>query len=310
MKVYNTLFCFYLLIASNTIYAQQTNDPGINTDAVKNKWKDIPYATISKAQKLDIYLPGEGNGPFPVILAIHGGAFKFGDKASAHMAYMLHGLTRGYAVVSINYRMSGEAKAPQLIHDVKAAIRWIRANAKQYKLNPDKIAAWGPSAGGHLSALAGTSGDVKVLEDLTLGNPTYSSRVQAVVDWFGPINFLTMDDQYTVLGVKGMEHSTPDSPESEVIGKHIIHAAKEVKAFNPETYITNDDPPFFIQHGSKDPLIPYLQSIAFADALYKVLGKEKVHFELLEGEGHGGPQFDDPRNLDKIFSFLDMHLKD
>jgi hypothetical protein len=285
MKVYNTLFCFYLLIASETIY-QQTNDPGINTDAVKNKWKDIPYATISKAQKLDIYLPGEGNGPYPVILAIHGGAFKFGDKASAHMAYMLHGLTRGYAVVSINSRMSGEAKASQLIHDVKAAIRWIRANAKQYKLNPDKIAAWGPSAGGHLSALAGTSGDVKVLEDLTLGNPTFSSRVQAVVDWFGPINFLTMDDQYTVLGVKGMEHSTPDSPESEVIGKHIIHAANEVKAFNPK-----HTSPAMILHSlynmAQRIRIPYLQSIAFADALYKVLGKEKC-FELLEGEGHGG----------------------
>jgi len=290
------------------VIAQQ-QDPVINTDSIKNKWKDIPYATVSEAQKLDIYLPDVGSGPFPVIVAIHGGAFKFGDKASAHMAYMLEGLKKGYAVISINYRMSGEARAPKLIQDVKAAIRWIRANAKQYKLKADKIAAWGPSAGGHLSALAGTSGDVKTLEDLSLGNSTMSSRVQAVVDWFGPINFLTMDDQYSILGVKGMQHSTPDSPESEVIGKHIIDAAHEVKEFNPETYITKDDPPFFIQHGSKDPLIPYLQSVIFADALYKVLGNEKVHFELLEGEGHGGPQFNDPKNLEKIFAFLDQYLK-
>jgi len=205
--------------------------------------------------------------------------------------------------------VSGEAKAPRRINDVKAAIRWIRAHAKEYKLNSNKIAAWGASAGGHLSALAGTSGNVKELEDLSLGNAKEPSTIQAVVNWFGPINFLTMDDQYAMLGVKGMPHSTPDSPESEVIGKHIINASSEVRAFNPETYITKDDPPFFIQHGSKDPVIPYLQSTVFAENLYKVLGKEKVSFELLEGAGHGGPQFSDPKNLEKIFSFLDTHLK-
>ncbi|MFI5156675.1 MAG: alpha/beta hydrolase fold domain-containing protein, partial [Chitinophagales bacterium] len=255
------------------------------------------------------YIPNTGNGPFPVILAIHGGAFKMGDKASGEITPMLEGLTRGYALVSINYRMSGEAKAPKLIQDVKAAIRWIRANAKQFKLNPDKIAAWGSSAGGHLSSLAGTSGGINELEDLSLGNPNQSSRVQAVVDWFGPINFLTMDDQFAMLGVKGMEHSTPNSPESEVIGKQIINAEAEVKAFSPATYITKDDPPFLVEHGSKDPLIPYLQSTVFVNQLYEVLGKNKVSFVLLEGEGHGGPQFSSKKNLEIVFAFLDKNLK-
>lgn len=309
MKLKKYYFVFLLSVVSIYTNAQQTQPVKLNTDSIKNKWKDIQYATISAAQKLDIYLPDTGDGPFPVIVAIHGGAFKFGDKGDLYLKPMLEGLRKGYAVVSINYRMSGEAKAPQLIHDVKAAIQWVRANAQKYKLKENKIAAWGPSAGGHLSALAGTSGDVKELEDLSLGNPAMSNRVQAVVDWFGPINFLTMDDQYALLGVKGMLHSTPDSPESEVIGKHIIHSEAEVKAFNPETYITKDDPPFFIQHGSKDPLIPYFQSVVFADALYKIIGKEKVNFELLEGEGHGGPQFNDHKNLEKVFAFLDKHLK-
>jgi len=309
MKLRKYTFFFLLSVVFSYTYSQQIQRTIMNTDSIKNKWKDITYATVSAAQKLDIYLPDTGDGPFPVIVMIHGGAFKFGDKGDPSLKSVLEGLKKGYAVASINYRMSGEAKAPQLIHDVKAAIRWIRAHAQQYKLKEDKIAAWGPSAGGHLSALAGVSGGVKELEDLSLGNPTISSRIQAVVDWFGPVNFLTMDDQYAILGVKGMPHSTPDSPESEVIGKHIIYAAGEVKAFNPETYITKDDPPFLIQHGSKDPLIPYLQSVAFADALYKVLGKEKVNFELLEGEGHGGPQFNDPKNLEKIFAFLDKYLK-
>jgi acetyl esterase/lipase len=307
MKNMKCTFILLFTTCCNVIYAQQI--PVINTDSIKNKWKDIPYAKVSAAQKLDIYLPDNGEGPFPAIVSIHGGAFKMGDKSDMQLKPMLDGLKRGYAVVSINYRMSGEATAPKLIQDVKAAIRWIRANAKKYKMNGNKIAVWGGSAGGHLSALAGTSGNVKELEDISLGNPKESSRVQAVVDWFGPINFLTMDDQYAMLGVKGMPHSTPDSPESEVIGKYIINAQAEVKAFNPETYITKDDPPFFIQHGSKDPLIPYLQSVVFANALYKVLGKDKVSFELLEGAGHGSPQFSDPENLDKVFAFLDKYLK-
>ncbi|MEP7259058.1 MAG: alpha/beta hydrolase, partial [Flavitalea sp.] len=277
---------------------------GIFTSNIANKWIDLSYAGISQAQKLDIYLPDSGQGPFPVIIAIHGGAFKFGDKADDQLVPMLEGLRRGYAVASINYRMSGEAKSTQLIQDVKAAVRWLRANAGTYKLNPNKMAAWGSSAGGHLSSLLGVSGDIPAFDDPALGNAKESARVEAVVDWFGPVNFLTMDDEYALLGARGMQHSVAGSPESEVIGSLITAAPDKVKAFNPATYITKDDPPFFIQHGSKDPLIPYLQSLNFAYNLYSVLGRDKVNVELLEGEGHGGSQFNAPQNLDKVFAFL------
>src|SRR5215813_11051124 len=113
MKISTTVYMILLLIACFTVNAQP--DTKLNNDSIKNKWKDISYAAVSAAQKLDIYLPNTGDGPFPVILAIHGGGFKFGDKASAAIIPMLEGLKRGYAVVSINYRLSGEAKAPQLI---------------------------------------------------------------------------------------------------------------------------------------------------------------------------------------------------
>jgi acetyl esterase/lipase len=303
----NGVLFIFLIMSSCVVIAQQI--PIMNTDSIKNKWKDLPYAENSPAQRLDIYLPESGEGPFPVIISIHGGAFMIGDKSDMQLKPMLEGLQRGYAVVSINYRMSDETTAPKLINDVKAAIRWVRANAQKYKMNANKIAVWGGSAGGHLSSLAGTSGDVKELEDLTMGNPKESSRVQAVVDWFGPINFLTMDDQFYMLGVKGMPHNSPGSPESKVIGKYIVNAEAEVRAFNPETYISKDDPPFFIQHGSKDPLIPYLQSMEFSNALYLVLGKDKVNVELIEGAGHGTSQFSDPKNLEKVFTFLDKYLK-
>jgi acetyl esterase/lipase len=222
---------------------------------------------------------------------------------------MLEGLRRGYAVVSINYRMSGEALFPKNINDVKAAIRWIRANAKQYYFNPDKIAGWGGSAGGNLSSLAGTSGDVKALDDLSLGNSSKSSRLQAVVDWFGPTDFLMMDPQLIETGNGKPDHNESNSPESLVLGKKITEIPEKVKEANPETYITKDDPPFFIEHGTKDHLVPTQQSTNFAAKLKPVLGNEKVTLHLLEGAKHGGPEFRTPENLDLVFDFLDKYLK-
>ena len=130
----------FWVFSSLSSYSQPSK---ANTDHIKRKWLDIAYASLSPAQKLDIYLPDEGDGPFPVIVSVHGGAFKFGDKADGQLTPMLEGLKRGYAVVSINYRMSGEALFPKNIHDVKAAIRWVRANAKQYSFNPVAVdACW------------------------------------------------------------------------------------------------------------------------------------------------------------------------
>lgn len=272
------------------------------------KWLDLAYAENSPAQKLDIYLPEKGDGPFPVIVAIHGGAFKFGDKRGGGIRPLLSGLQRGYAVASINYRLSGEAQWPAQIHDVKAAIRWLRANAAEHQLDPKRMATWGSSAGGYLSALAGVSGEVAKLEG-DQGNAEQSSRVQAVVDWFGPINFLTMDPQFAASGIDGQKHSTPGSFESQLLGKPITQAPELVAEANPETYISQDDPPMLIQHGAVDAVIPRQQSIEFARRLEEVLGREKVVIEILEDAGHGGPKFVTPKNVAKALDFLDEHLK-
>lgn len=308
------LFAIFLVSLSFIAYLHTAAQPPggmpkAKTEQINNKWLDIAYATTSLAQRMDIYIPENGNGPFPVIISIHGGAFMMGDKADGQLNPMLEGLKRGYAVVSINYRMSGEAIFPALVHDVKAAIRYVRANAAKYKLNPDKIAAWGGSAGGYLSAIAGTSGDIKSLEDLSLGNAAYSSKVQAVVDWFGPIDFLQMDLQLKASGKGKPDHSEANSPESKILGKQITLIPELVAVANPTTYISSDDPVFFMQHGSEDRLVPTEQSVNFAAALEKVLGKDKVYFEILKGANHGGPAFETPENLQKIFQFLDRHLK-
>ena len=149
--------------------------------------RDVPYATQSAAQKLDIYMLAKRDKPCPVIMWMHPGGFHEGDKdgsaiaplAIVNMIKLVQPmLERGYAAVSINHRLSQEAIFPALMFDVKAAIRWIRANAARYNFNPNKVAAWGSSAGGYLAAMLATTGDVKELEDLSLGNPDQSSTTQ------------------------------------------------------------------------------------------------------------------------------------
>ena len=261
--------------------------------------KDAVYASLSTAQKLDLYLPA-GNGPFPVVINIHGGGFSGGDKSNPAIADQL--LAAGYAVASVNYRLSGEAKAPAQIQDIKAAVRWLRANAAKYNLNSQKFAAFGQSAGGSLAALLGTSCGVAALEGADLGNADQSSCVQAVVDWFGPTDFLQMD-AHRIQG--GMVHSTPDSPEAKLIGGPVLENKEKAARANPITYITKDDPPFLIIHGDADPLVPHHQSELLEAALKKA--NIPVSFYTVKGGGHGG--FRDP-NVPRITKeFLDKNLK-
>lgn len=310
-KRLSKILLMFLLTESIIIPACYSQRPGkADTEKIKRKWIDVQYATVSPSQKLDIYLPDNGDGPFPLILSIHGGAFKGGDKGDNQVTPMLEGLKRGYAVISVNYRLSQEAIFPAQIYDIKAAVRWIRANSKEYKLKTDRIVVWGGSAGGHLSAMLGTSGGIKELEDLSMGNKEQSSRVQAVVDWFGPTDFLRMDEQLKESGIKNPQtHSIPDSPESELIGKNLSDAPELVKAANPESYITPDDPPFFIQHGLIDHLVPYQQSVNLASKLEKIIGKENVTIELLKDTDHGGPAFFEPQNIEKVFLFIEKCMK-
>ena len=288
-----------------------------DTTWIKTKYTDVAYASTSTAQIMDIYIPNEGTGPFPLIISIHGGAFKSGDKADGEESAMIGtstagGIASGYAVASINYRLSTEAKWPAQINDIKAAIRFLRANAAKYNLNSDKFATWGGSAGGNLAALAATSGGVAELADDALGNAGVSDAIQASVDWFGPIYFSTMDAEFAALGQTPAMGATNSetSPETAYLGKTIGSAEAEplVKAASPQTYITNDDPPFFIQHGTADRNIPITQSENFANKLIAVLGNDKVTFEKIEGAGHGTSEFSAASNIAKVIAFLNKSL--
>ena len=248
-----------------------------------------------KSLLLDLYLPKDGEGPLPLIVWVHGGAWSGGDKSPCRAAWLVE---RGYAVASVNYRLSREAIFPAQIHDCKAAIRWLRANAVTHSLDPERIGVWGSSAGGHLVGLLGTSGDVKDLEG-DGGTPGVSSRVQAVCDWFGPTDFLRMQ------GVPSrIDRTSPDAPEAVLVGGPLRERKEECRRANPITYITPDDPPFLIMHGDGDDIVPINQSELLHEALKKA-GVE-VTYHVVEGAGHG---FGGPELNGMVADFFKKHLK-
>ena len=292
-------------------YAIRDLPPPADTGHIKRRFLDLVYAGLSPAQRLDLYLPDGGDGPFPVIVSIHGGAFMGCDKADMQLMPMLEGVKRGYAVAAINYRLSGEAIFPALVHDAKAALRWIRANAARYLLDPHRVAAWGGSAGGYLALMLGSSAGVPSLEDLGLGNPDRPSHVQAVVAWYAPSDFLRMDGQLAESGLASpprMEHSGADSPESRLLGGTITEIPGRVRDANPITYLQPGAPPFLLQHGTRDAVVPFQQSVEFASELGRVAGRRAVTLELLDGAEHADPRFETPENVARVLSFLDAHL--
>ena len=260
-------------------------------------YRDLAYVSDGHPrQKLDLYIPDDG-AALPLVVWVHGGAFRMGDKADGVPTALLDA---GYALAGVNYRLSQHALFPAQIEDVKAAVRWLRAHAATYRLDPDRFGAWGPSAGGHLVAMLGTTGHLDIFD---VGeNLDVSSRVRAVVDYFGPTDFLQMDAQRPP---DGMVHDTPDSPESELVGGPIQAHPDRVARANPITYVTADAPPFLIVHGDQDPLVPYPQSVLLHRAL--VDAGVPVVFYTVEGGGHGN--FDDPGVTQQTLAFLHQHVQ-
>lgn len=276
--------------------------------SVAPTYADLAYESVSSAQKLDLYIP-QGSGPFPLVIMVHGGGFMMGDKAhGAGLAGVDQLLAAGYAVASINYRLSGEAKYPAQIQDAKAAVRFLRANAAQYNLDPENFGAWGASAGGNLVALLETTCGVAELEGAELGNAEQSSCVQAVVDWFGPIDFLKMDEQFSGTSCPAT-HNDASSPESQLVGAAIQTVPDLVATTNPMNYITADDAPFLIQNGTADCNIPPAQNKNLANALSAVIGADKVAYTSIAGAGHGGSQFSTEANLQLVIDFLNTYLQ-
>jgi acetyl esterase/lipase len=255
---------------------------------------DLEFAAPNgKPLLLDLYLPVGVDKPLPVIVWLHGGGWRNGDRKLGP-DFRVRFAERGYAMASIEYRLSGEALFPAQIYDVKAAIRWLRSVANQYGLDSGHIGLWGSSAGGHLAALAGTTGE-GILENLELGCADFSSDVQAVVDGYGPTDFLQMDayinkeiavsmDPESELLHPPHRHEALDSPESQLLGAPIRSVPHLVKEANPITYVTSGLPPFLLMHGLSDTAVAAHQSELLYEAL--IAKGNEATLCLIDGLGH------------------------
>ena len=301
MKILMRALC--LLLVALPLFAQQR--PFQVPEGV-NVAKDLVYAsTPQKELKLDVYrAKSAGKDALPLVVWIHGGGWRNGSKEAPRRAIQL--AQRGYVVASINYRLSGEAKFPAQIHDCKAAIRWLRAHAGDYGISAGRVGVWGSSAGGHLVALLGTSGGVEEMEgSVGPANKGLSSRVQAVVDYFGPTDFLQMDAHSIS---NRLIHDAADSPESALVGGPIQQHPDRVAQANPITYVTPDDPPFLIVHGDSDPSVPHHQSELLHAALKKAGVRTQMYTVVGGGHGRGG-EFGSPELFERAATFLDSVLK-
>ena len=262
--------------------------------------RDLPYAaTDNQRQTLDLVLPENRatEKPLPMVVWIHGGGWRNGDKRSGLNRVAPLAASGRYVGATIGYRLSGEAQWPAQIHDCKAAIRWLRAHAKEHGIDPNRIAVWGSSAGGHLVSMLGTTGDVKALEGKLGKHGEQSSRVQAVVNYYGPSALLLMSSKPSRI-----DHDAADSPESQLIGAPIQKAKAKTRQASPLTHVTKDDAPHLHVHGTDDPLVPFHQSEIFHAALKKS-GVESTLITV-RGGGHSAPR----AVIKQVREFLERHL--
>jgi acetyl esterase/lipase len=260
-------------------------------------YHNLEYArTDEKPLLLDLYVPQSPPAPLPLVVFVHGGGWSSGSKDYPPTEPLT---AHGLAVASISYRFSQEAIFPAPIHDCKGAVRWLRAHAAQYRLDPDRFGAWGTSAGGHLVALLGTSGEVADLEGTVGGHLDQSSRVQAVCDYFGPTDFLAEIGQPS-----DIDRSRADAPEARLVGGLLVDHVEEARRANPITYVTADDPPFRIVHGDSDRSVPLNQSQLLHEALLAAGVPSTLH--VIEGAGHGFP---DPEIGEETAEFFAKWLR-
>lgn len=296
------------------------SEPEIDVDQFDRVALDLPYANQSCNQILDIWYPSQQEGPYPVVILFHGGAFGAGHKRSFYISSMAQPVFQGYAVVTVEYRLYQEATWPAQLIDGKAAIRYLRAHAKELDLDPDRFALWGNSAGGSVTQLLATTGDVEEMDDLSVGEQA-SSKVQAAIAWY-TVNEFISNEQFSVNtrilrdqkgaadGMVPKDAQGEDSPLTKVLGYNpLIHPEKAAKV-SAISYVDETCPPMLLQHGTDDLIVDHHQSIYMKRRVDEVCGPERAHLDLFEGEPHGSQKIKADENISHCIDFLDEVLWD
>jgi acetyl esterase/lipase len=296
--------------------------PLLDTSNITRKWIDVDYtpANPHPARLLDIYLPETGDGPFPTIIAIHGGAFWGGEKNDMQVAAYFEFIPEGYALVSVEQRLctalpgggyDKQGLFPNAVHDFRAAIRFLRANAATYKLDPTKFVTAGGSAGGYHSIMGAVQPNNPALYDNSLGWADVDGSVQAVVDWFG-VGDLVLQSELTE-NTPGMK--LPDGTEMKMdnfadifLGVNARENPNLAAFAGPDLWVDKDVPPVMLQHGIADEIVPVGCSRKLAKTIAEVAGPDRVVFEEFEGYTHGDMRFNEPENIAHVIKWVNETL--
>lgn len=284
------------------------------TDFIQRKFLDIQYAPGGERRMLDIYLPNEGEGPFPVIIDIFGGGWYFGQKSSHKLEPALALLRRGFAVVSINYSLSYQQKFPTQVYEIKSAIRFVRKNAEKYQMDPDKIALLGESAGAHYAALCATSSAAGKLNEEGWPYEDVSDEVQAVIAVYCPVDLGMSKELFSVeeqaWGIKTIveEWGEEDSQEGVLLGGAVKNVPEMVEMANPCNYLNEKCPPFLFLHGTEDYCVPCIGSMWLAAKIMQATSIDNVEYKLIEGNHHDIHDFEKEWIYDLEDDFLKRRL--
>ena len=296
-------------VREDWMFQPKLGNPQAKTDWITRKYEDIPYGG-EELQKIDIYLPEEGEGPFPTILMIHGGGMCVCDKHDFHLYPLFYALQQGFAVAAVNYRLAPAVKYPAQLYDTKAATLFLYDHAEEYKLDRENFFLWGTSAGGNLVLLGGMKKGRELPPELKRAD---SVPIRGVAALCAEATMTAMGGLGSGLGSFGEQLIT--SLQLSGLNKKVLGSSKPsqeiLDAASAFTYLPDGCAPLYIQHGDKDPAIPLSQSQKLYEEAKKVLPEEDLVFDVLKGASHAGAGIDyfKEENVTPILDFFRRHIR-
>ena len=282
-------------------------------------WLDVPYATQDPRQVVDIWLPEEGEGPFPLLVFVHGGGWVSGDKRENTMPIVFKAMSQGYALACVEDRLAPDSLWPSALYDVHCAIRFLRAHAQDYRLKTDKIAIMGNSAGAHLANMVAALGGRSILKGEELGYANEDDSVQCLISVYAPTDIARIDqDDWScisnfdkvngnyVVEDEGIDDLT--KPHNTMLGYPARLNPAAAASAGPVNFITADFPPAYFLHGLSDQIVPYTQSVSMWRKVNDVCGEARAKIELFPGCLHGDPAMKTDAVMNRILDFIDEHI--
>ena len=277
----------------------------LDVSKIRRKFLDCPYGEEPR-QSMDIYLPNEGDGPFPVLFFAHGGGWSGGAKSDNQLVPFIEGVYRGYAVVGLGYRLIPAIRYPENLFDIKSALLWASQNAQTYLLDTDRFALAGSSAGAHLVMMAA----------FTQGQPAFDCRpgaaayrIRAVVEQFGPTDFSKFHSHYDESGYPRAQSPSAGSALDTLLGVKAELIPNLIRFINPIDSVRPGIPPVLIQHGRYDPIIAYQQGVELYEKINAVAGDGMAELDLSDEFLHADPGYAGADSVNRIFNFLDRRVK-